>query len=767
MYFYLALYLLSGILIVFNIYIGMIFLSIVMLSCMIKLKSYRIAILGIIFVVIGYLILPSIQLPQLDSFNHEKRNKAPLHDFIEFKDDMVIDGDLFKSIAQQKSKTYQVYYTIKSKEEKDKILNNLPLFKKCEVYYDYSNPLPNTNSLKFNYKEYLIQQDIEGIIKIKQPFLKSCINSKLNLLEKLQFHREHLILNLKKLNSEYIEDIIALTLGETKYLSSERIEELKHLGIYHLYAVSGSHVALLSVFLFNILLKFKLRYHQAELIIFILLPIYAVLTGLSPSVIRAVAVVMLYLVIKKFTRLDSLQILSITFILSVMYKPFIIYDIGFQLSYLVSTFLLLTIPIIKTFHFIYKLICINLIAQISTFPILIMHFNTFQWLGLLTNFFFIPWFELILFPLVMIFLIIYVTIGFVPNILIYLTDLMLSITIDIIQIINNFNIEDIVVRNLSHISYFLIFIICVMISMYILKKKIFKAIIIFILVIITVTYDFKEDRVILRFLDVGQGDAMVSYHKDTNQIVMIDTGGKMLSNKKDWQIKDNELSYTKSVLIPELHEKGIRKIDYLIVSHPHLDHMGELEELSQKIKIKNLIINKRTWDNKELKLLISSLEQKGITIIDSVGLKNIKVGKAIYRFYNQDTKSHPDKNENSIITELEVYNKKIISTGDATQNNERTVLNKIDHQYDILKVGHHGSSTSSTEEFLSRVKPRLCIISAGRGNKYGLPKKVTIKKLQNHKCKILNTQDIGGITITLTKAGISTTNGLYDYNKSG
>lgn len=474
MYFYLALYLLSGILIVFNIYIGMIFLSIVILSCMIKLKSYRIAILGIIFVVIGYLILPSIQLPQLDSFNHEKRNKAPLHDFIEFKDDMVIDGDLFKSIAQQKGKTYQVYYTIKSKEEKDKILNNLPLFKKCEVYYDYSNPLPNTNSLKFNYKEYLIQQDIEGIIKIKQPFLKSCINSKLNLLEKLQFHREHLILNLKKLNSEYIEDIIALTLGETKYLSSERIEELKHLGIYHLYAVSGSHVALLSVFLFNILLKFKLRYHQAELIIFILLPIYAVLTGLSPSVIRAVAVVMLYLVIKKFTRLDSLQILSITFILSVMYKPFIIYDIGFQLSYLVSTFLLLTIPIIKTFHFIYKLICINLIAQISTFPILIMHFNTFQWLGLLTNFFFIPWFELILFPLVMIFLIIYVTIGFVPNILIYLTDLMLSITIDIIQIINNFNIEDIVVKNLSHISYFLIFIICVMISMYILKKKIVK-----------------------------------------------------------------------------------------------------------------------------------------------------------------------------------------------------------------------------------------------------------------------------------------------------
>src|SRR5699024_11585840 len=110
----------------------------------------------------------------------------------------------------------------------------------------------------------------------------------------------------------------------------------------------------------------------------------------------------------------------------------------------------------------------------------------------------------------------------------------------------------------------------------------------------------------------------------------------------------------------------------------------------------------------------------------SVGLKNMKVGKAIYRFYNQDTKSHPDKNENSIITELEVYNKKIISTGDATQNNERTVLNKIDHQYDILKVEHHGSSTSSTEEFLSRVKPRLCIISAGRGNKYGLPKKVTI-----------------------------------------
>lgn len=750
MYFYLALFLLSGILIVFNIYIGIIFLSIIMLSCMIKLESYKITMLGLVFVIIGYLILPSIQLPKLDSFNHVKRNKVALHDFIEFKDDIVIDGDLFKSIAQHKGETYQVYYTIKSKEEKDKILNNLPLFKKCKVYYEYIEPLPNTNSLKFNYQEYLTQQGIEGIIKIKQPFLKTCINSELNLLEKLQFHREHLISNLKKLNSDYIEDIIALSLGETKYLSSERIEELKHLGIYHLYAVSGSHVALLSVFLFNILLKFKMRYHQAELIIFILLPIYAVLTGLSPSVIRAVAVVMLYLVVKKFTHLDSLQILSITFILYVLYNPFIIYDVGFQLSYLVSTFLLLTIPIIKSFHFVYKLICINLIAQISTFPILIMHFNTFQWLGLLTNFFFIPWFELMLFPLVMIFLIIYVTIGFVPNILIYLTDLMLSITIDIIQIINNFNIEDIVVRNLSHISYFLIFIICVMISMYILKKKIFKAIIIFIIVILSVTYDVVEDSVVLRFLDVGQGDAMVSYHKDTNQVVMIDTGGKILSSRKEWQIKDNELSYTQSVLIPELHEKGVRKIDYLIVSHPHLDHMAELEELSEKIKIKRLIINKRTWDNKELNLLISSLEQKGITIIDSVGLQKLKVGNSIYKFYNQNTKSHTDKNENSIITELEVYNKKMLSTGDATKNNERTVLKQINHHYNILKVGHHGSSTSSTEEFLSRVKPNLCIISAGRGNKYGLPKKETIEKLQNHKCKILNTQDIGGITIKLT-----------------
>lgn len=765
MYFYFALFLLSGILIVFNIYIGMIFLSIIMLSCMIKLKSYKIMMLGLSFVVIGYLILPSIQLPKLDSFNYVKRNKIPLHDFIEFKDDMVIDGDLFKSIVQYKDKTYQVYYKIKSKEEKDQILNNLPLFKRCQVYYDYSDPLPNTNSLKFNYIEYLIQQDIEGIIKVKQPFLESCINSKLNLLEKLQFHREHLISKLKKLNSKYIEDIIALTLGEMKYLSSERIEELKHLGIYHLYAVSGSHVALISVFLFNILLKFKLRYHQAELIIFILLPIYAVLTGLSPSVIRAVAVVMLYLVIKKFTSLDSLQILSITFILYVVYNPFIIYDIGFQLSYLVSTFLLLTIPIIKGFHFIYKLICINLIAQISTFPILIMHFNIFQWLGLLTNFFFIPWFELILFPLVMVFLINYVTIGLVPNILIHLTDLMLSITIDIIQTINNLNIEDIVVRNLSPIFYFLIFISCVMICIYILKKKILKAIIMFILVILSVTYDLKEDSVVLRFLDVGQGDAMVSYHKDTNQVVMIDTGGKILISKKEWQIKDNELSYTQSVLIPELHEKGVSKIDYLIVSHPHLDHMAELEELSGKIKIKKLIINKRTWDNKELKLLISRLEQKGITIIDSVGLKKLQIGNSIYRFYNQDTKSHTDKNENSIITELEVYNKKILSTGDATKNNERAVLNQINHQYDILKVGHHGSSTSSTEEFLSRVKPSLCIISAGRGNKYGLPKKETIRKLQNHKCKILNTQDIGDITIKLTKAGIATSNGLNDYNK--
>ncbi|MCY1029754.1 ComEC/Rec2 family competence protein, partial [Mammaliicoccus sciuri] len=110
------------------------------------------------------------------------------------------------------------------------------------------------------------------------------------------------------------------------------------------------------------------------------------------------------MILNKIMKIDALQILYITFIVYTIYDPHIIFDIGFQLSYIVSTFIILCVPLIKSFYTIHKIITINVVSQLSSFVILLIHFNTFQWLGFITNFIFIPLFELIIFPLVMLFM---------------------------------------------------------------------------------------------------------------------------------------------------------------------------------------------------------------------------------------------------------------------------------------------------------------------------------------------------------------------------
>lgn len=765
MWFYCSLFLLSGIMLHIDFTTGIVLLVIIGTSCIIKTKMKQTLLFGFIFVCIGYLNYPNIHLKPMSSFDINSKLSPYYNSIIHFTDKLKIDGDQVKAIGMINNQTYQIYYRIKNKQEKSQFIYNSPILKNCNIRYTFNNPLPNTNGLKFDYNTYLIQEDITGVINIRDSFLKTCSRRQLNLIETIQLYRESQIQRLKQLKIDNVDDIIAITLGETRYLSNERMEELKHIGIYHLYAVSGSHVAIISVFLFKLLLRFNIRYDHVESIVFCSLPVYAIMTGLSPSVLRAVSVVMTYILIKRIVKLDSIQILSITFIYFILYNPFMFFDIGFQLSYLISYFLLLSAPIIQSFTLIYRVISINIISQISSLIILIIHFNTFQWLGFLSNFIFIPLFELCLFPLLMCFLTIFSIFNDMPDLILCLVSKVLSFTIFLIEWFNRFNVPDLVVGNLNIMIYLCLFIILTIVSICILKKQIKTAFFLFVLTIICIVFPNQTDKVVLEFLDVGQGDSMYAFHMDTNEVVMIDTGGKVEVNQEKWQTKNQNISYTKSVLIPKLHEKGFNSIDYLIISHPHKDHMGELLEMAEQTTVKNLIINKGTWSNKELKLILNKIKENGTNILDSQQLKQIKVGNSLYKFYNQNSPDHKDKNETSILTEISVNKFKILSTGDATISNENKILKDILANYDILKVGHHGSLTSTSEEFLKKVNPKVCLISAGRHNRYGLPKKKTVNKLLNHGCKVYNTQHDGELEALIDKGNLKYMTGLSKYNK--
>ncbi|MEB6200423.1 hypothetical protein MXL97_01185 [Mammaliicoccus fleurettii] len=143
----------------------------------------------------GYLTYPKLLLPQIDSFNIPIDHKSYTN-VIEFGDKVLIDGDLFQANGDINGKSYKVFYKLKNEHEKNKLLNTMPFMKNCIITYNKTITLPNTNNLKFNYNEYLLEHEIDGVLKLKNFSVGSCKKRYLNVIEKGQLYRERLIQNL-------------------------------------------------------------------------------------------------------------------------------------------------------------------------------------------------------------------------------------------------------------------------------------------------------------------------------------------------------------------------------------------------------------------------------------------------------------------------------------------------------------------------------------------------------------------------------------------
>ena len=228
--------------------------------------------------------------------------------------------------------------------------------------------------------------------------------------------------------------------------------------------------------------------------------------------------------------------------------------------------------------------------------------------------------------------------------------------------------------------------------------------------------------------DVSQGDSTLL--RLNNKTVLIDTGGG--TNKE----------YSQDI-ITNLKSEGIRKIDYLILTHGDLDHMGESINLVNNYKVDKVIFNCDSYNDLEIEL-ISVLKNKHINYYSC--LKELKIGNNKLLFLN--TNKYDNENDNSNVIYLEFNNYKILLMGDAGINKEKDIINKYNlNNIDILKVGHHGSNTSSSKSFINSINPKYSIISVGKNNRYGHPHKEVINNLSNS--KIYRTDRDGSIIFKL------------------
>ena len=213
--------------------------------------------------------------------------------------------------------------------------------------------------------------------------------------------------------------------------------------------------------------------------------------------------------------------------------------------------------------------------------------------------------------------------------------------------------------------------------------------------------------------------------------VLIDTGGKIFKN--------NANMISKNTLIPLFKSYGIRSIDYLILTHGDYDHMGEAVNLVNNFKVEKVIFNCGEYNDLE-KELIKVLDKKKIKYYSCIKELNIDKNK----LYFLQTKEYDNENDNSnvIYTELDGY--KFMFMGDASVTTEKEIISKYDlPDIDVLKVGHHGSKTSSGKEFINEINPKYSIISVGKKNRYGHPNKEVLDNLNDS--KIYRTDQDGSV----------------------
>ncbi|WP_126123825.1 ComEC/Rec2 family competence protein, partial [Staphylococcus epidermidis] len=174
-----------------------------------------------------------------------------------------------------------------------------------------------------------------------------------------------------------------------------------------------------------------------------------------------------------------------------------------------------------------------------------------------------------------------------------------------------------------------------------------------------------------------------------------------------------------------------------VITHPHADHMGELIYFLNNINVNNLVLNIESFPLELLKEVTTKCKEKEIKIIDVNQVKKIEIDNSKISFLNSFIPLSDDKNEHSIVTLIQYNDINILLMGDATVNNEDILMKRYNlPKIDILKVGHHGSRTSSSELFIKDIEPKISLISSGKNNKYHLPNLDVIQRLKYYGSKV-------------------------------
>ena len=613
-------------------------------------------------------------------------------------------------------------------------------------------PFTSTNPSQFDYSAYLRNFNIFTTL-YAQPeditILKSKTSYKWKFLGKLNETRNRILdTHSKYLKSPNLEILGGIVFGDDAISPPDYIKNsFINSGLLHILAASGMNVALIYTFWFFILrflgVPFKPRVLSGILIIIL----YTLMTGLGASVIRA-ALMLIFVLIGKLIDRDAHSIALLSFVAALMliYNPAYINDVSFQLSFMVTLGLLLSVNVISEKlpdipDWIKVPIIIPIIAQIWVAPIQMFYFNSFSLYSIFANIATVSLLSIISFG------------GFLSSVIsifqpladftCFTFDFYLNILLNILVWISNFfaNLKYCLLQT-THPSIIQIIIYYAMIvgATFLFKYNKFKQAFLTILTVsailfITTVRPVSHNLEIIAF-DVQNADSFL-IKTPANKYFMIDTG------KAPYQSGNSQ---AKIIMLKYLKDRGIKNLEGVIVTHFDNDHSGGTTEFITGTKVKTLYLNSTKTDTQTGADIYKAVRQ------NHQRYKIAQNNKEIYHekdfkitTYKANITGKDESNGNSIITLVSYKNFDMLFMGDAGIEAFNQVKNNMPHDVEVLKVGHHGGPNVVDNDMLEYLKNRISLIPTGI-NYFGHPNKGTLDVLRN--TEILRTDLLNSVKIT-------------------
>lgn len=661
-------------------------------------------------------------------------------------------------ISDIQEKEYKKVCTAKIVRNNKKILINIkmsqdiPSMKYGDSLYiegEFKQPEEARNYKGYNYKQYLKTKKIIGTVELeKAKILKSSNGS---FIHNIQKYIKDTINGT--LTDEEGNLLLAILLGDKDKLSEDIQESFKTSNLSHMLAVSGAHVSYIILGLTYVLQNSIIGKKNGKIVCIIFLLAFMAITNFTPSVTRACIMAILTLFSSIiYRKSDVYTNISVAALITLIFNPYSLLDLGFQLSYGGTIGIIIFIKRIqekksnsKVINYIKQMALVSIYANIIIIPIMMYHFNTVSFTFIISNIMASPILGIIVIT-GFLFIIASITVKPLTRLIAIFIKPILSILIKISQICSKLPFSNILVVTpymFNVISYYAIILYCIK-SKKNNKCKIIICLLIVLILINFIIYIFPQ-KLRIFFIDVGQGDSTLIITPD-KKTVLIDGGGS------------DSFDVGEKVLLPYLLDRRILKIDYVLISHFDTDHCGGILTIMEKVKVKNIIISEQAEHSENYERFKKLMIHKRIRLIEVKKGDKIKIGRYSefkILFPTSRLLSENPLNNNSIVAQFNYNNFKMLFTGDIEKLAEQQILKteKAEIRADILKVAHHGSKTSSIPEFIKAVRPKIALIGVGKNNTFGHPNQQTIKNLENIKCRIYRTDLQGEIIIKIDQKG--------------